>query len=379
MKIGIDATQLSIDKGGVHRYLWDLIQALKRIDKNNEYVVLFSFLRKSGLASYGTLRSSLCDASNFRTKWLKLPNAILWPLRIPIDIFVPSLDILHGAGHFVSPTLSAKSVVTIHDLDYLNIPHLLDKNWVKRKAAFTRASVLRSKLVITVSEFVKRELIEKLSVDAGKIHVVYHGVSAHYEPVTEESRLDRIRKKYGIAGSYILFVGSFHFNKNLLMLLEAFKKCKKIEGFSHSLVLAGWQGRTYDSVMARITSLNLTEDVIVTGHVSEQDLPVLYSAGELLVLPSVYEGFGLPAIEAMACGTPVVCSNAGSLPEIVGEAAYLVDPQSVDSLASAILNTSTNETLRGSLRRRGLDRAKMFSWENAARQTLSIYEEVMKG
>jgi glycosyltransferase involved in cell wall biosynthesis len=379
MKIGIDATQLSIDKGGVNRYLWNLIQALKCIDKDNEYVILFSFLRKSGLASYDTLSSSLSDANNFRTKWLKLPNGLLWPLRIPIDIFVPSLDILHGPGHFVNPTLSARSVVTIHDLDYLNIPQLLDKSWVKHKAAFTRASVRRSKLVITISDFVKRELIEKLSVNGEKIRVVYHGVAAHYEPITEESRLDRIRRKYGIAGTYILFVGSFHFNKNLHMLLEAFKRCKKTQGFSHSLVLAGWQGRAYDSVMARIKELNLTRDVIVTGHVSEEDLVVLYSAGELLVLPSVYEGFGLPAIEAMACGTPVVCSNAGSLPEVVGEAACLVDPQSVESLVSGILETSSNETLRGTLRRRGLKRAKLFSWENAARQTLSIYEEIMNG
>ena len=181
--------------------------------------------------------------------------------------------------------------------------------------------------------------------------------------------------KYSITGSFILFVGNISPRKNILALLQAFNKLKK-RGIKHKLVIAGKKDQRYEQVLKTLNELNLGGEVIFTGYVPEEDLPKLYNAADLFVYPSLYEGFGLPILEAMACGTPVVASNVSSLPEVAGDAGLLVNPQDVDALTNAMYKVLTDDKLKESLIDKGLERAKFFSWEKTARETLEVYKEV---
>jgi glycosyltransferase involved in cell wall biosynthesis len=274
------------------------------------------------------------------------------------------------------PTVKGKSVVTIHDTDFLDIPEYLDPEWVAYKDKFTRLSTKRAKLIITVSHYIKNKIVRCLKVPANKIRVIYHGVSKHFYPNKDKLLIKRITGKYGIMGPYILFVGTFHKNKNLIRLLEAFKHLKISTKLPHRLVLAGGKGGLYEDVLDSIVKFELTELVYLPEYISDEDLPILYNGADSFVFPSLFEGFGMPVLEAMACGTPVITSNLCSLPEVVGDAALRIDPYSTDSIAEGIYKVLSDSRLYNELVSRGLERAKQFSWEKTAKETLNVYREL---
>ncbi|AXI24805.1 glycosyl transferase family 1 [Methanofervidicoccus sp. A16] len=273
---------------------------------------------------------------------------------------------------------NTKTIVTCLDI----IPILYKKNNGLIYASFIKYSLKgmkKSDRIITISKHVKNDLVRHFSISEEKINVIYLGVNEHYKPIPE-NEIEKIKYKYNLKFPFILYVGSEQPRKNFPTLIKAFYKLKTKYGFNNiKLVKAGNpQISKYKRkhIMKLIDKLNLQKDIIFTGYVPEEDLPALYNAADLFVYPSIYEGFGLPPLEAMACGTPVITSNTSSLPEVVGDAGIMVDPYDVDGLSKAMYEVLTNDGLREELRKKGLERAKLFSWKECAEEHLKVYEEV---
>ena len=205
--------------------------------------------------------------------------------------------------------------------------------------------------------------------------MVHEGVHEKYRPMGHRPEVTQVLKRYGISGSYLLYVGRFHAGKNLIRLLQAFATVKKQAALK--LVLVGRELFDASPIYREVLRLGLEQDVVFSGYAAEEDLPYIYSGATAFVYPSLFEGFGLPPLEAMACGTPVISSSAASLAEIVGDAGLLFDPYNLEELTECLFRILTDESLRGDLRQRGLDRVRQFSWENAAANTLKVYKEIL--
>jgi glycosyltransferase involved in cell wall biosynthesis len=267
-------------------------------------------------------------------------------------------------------------VITVFDLSVLLFPGY--HPWV-RERVFNEGiarSAARADAIIVISQHTKRDVVKHLGVPQGKIHVVLCAAAARFRPLPS-MELDRVLSKYNLeAGKYLLCVGNVEPRKNLVRLVESYDLLRRSVGMQHPMVIAGGQGWHNSPIYRKVEELGLRQAVRFLGYVPDDDLPPLLNGALLFVYPSLYEGFGLPPLEAMACGTPVVTSNTSSLPEVVGDAALTVDPYDVEGLTKAMEQLLTDQELQNEMRTRGLARAKLFSWERAARETLKVYEEV---
>ncbi|MEA3459659.1 MAG: glycosyltransferase family 1 protein, partial [Chloroflexota bacterium] len=304
-----------------------------------------------------------------------MPFPRLWThLRLSLEMIRRPPDVLFIPAHVLPILHPHASVVTIHDLGYLHYPHahrLLDRFYLDLS---TRYNAHAATHLIADSIATKRDLAECYGVDAAKITVVYPGYDqAAFRPADVKA-IEAVKARYGIASEYILFVGTIQPRKNLVRLIEAFANLHTCILANLQLVIAGKRGWLYEGIFQRVEELGLEGQVVFTGYVAEEDLPALLSGARLLVLPSLYEGFGLPVLEAMACGTPVVCSNASSLLEVAGDAAILVDPLDVEELAAAMERVLRDKELQAEMIERGFERAKRFSWEKCAQETLAVLE-----
>jgi len=234
-----------------------------------------------------------------------------------------------------------------------------------------QAAILRSDRVIAVSESTKRDILKIVRTDEKKVCVIHHGVDAQFQPITDEEKLARIREKYGLRRKFILFVGVIEPRKNLETLVDAYL-ADSLSG-EFDLVLAGNLGWGYSTLMQKIANARAEDCIRMPGYIADGDLAALYSSATAFVYPSLYEGFGLPVLEAMACGIPVITSSFSSLPEIAGDAAILVDPHDRSALASALRKVLKDDRLRQDLSRRGRQQSQLFSWEQTARKTLKAY------
>ena len=228
--------------------------------------------------------------------------------------------------------------------------------------------------IIAISHHTKNDIIQHFKIPEDKIKVIHLAANKNYKPL-QGDKINKIKQKYDLNCPFILYVGGLAPNKNVKRLIQAFYKLKK-QGINHKLILTGVKRWKYKSIFETIEKLNLQKDVIFTGYVPDEDLPALYNAADLFVYPSLYEGFGLPPLEAMACGTPVITSNTSSLPEVVGDAGIMVNPYDVDELANKMYEVLTNDGLGEELSKKGLERAKLFSWKKCAEEHLKVYEEV---
>jgi glycosyltransferase involved in cell wall biosynthesis len=271
---------------------------------------------------------------------------------------------------------ATKSVFTLHDSAFRIFPetHTVYNRWFLKimMPRFLKAA----DAVIAVSNSTKRDAEYFYQVNSEKIHIVHQGVGPQFKPELDQGKLAFIRQTYGLPERYLLYVGSIEPRKNLAGLIEVFSHIKEKD---IKLVIAGRKGWRYRSIFEHLETLELEEKVILTGYVPDDDLPALYSNAEAFVFPSLYEGFGLPLLEAMACGAPVVSSNTSSLPETAGEAAILIAPQDDQSWVNALNDISSNPHLREELRQKGFRRVKDFSWDIAAQKTLAIYHEIYEG
>lgn len=314
-----------------------------------------------------------------------LPGCRLLPGLVTLgNVWLPmlarrrELDVVHdptGVTPFLFGAGGARTIVTVHDVFAWSCPGhstwldtVIYRHWLPRLLP-------RVQVVITDSHASKADIERYLRVPPERIRVVYPGVSASYHPVCND-RATRTVTQYGLPKGYLLFVGSVEERKNLRRLLRACASLWK-HGERRPLVVVGALKWKYSGIMQTVEELDLGQHVIFTGYVQEADLPALYSAADLLVFPSLYEGFGLPPLEAMACGTPVVCSDSASLPEVVGDAAVMVDPYEVEALADAMHHVLTDGRLWEELRQKGLSRARRFTWERTARQIIAVYREAL--
>jgi glycosyltransferase involved in cell wall biosynthesis len=367
MRIGIDVRITHYTRGGISNYTLRLLKALAALDADTDYCVLHS--RKD--------HNPPLPAANFRliACWTSSHHRLeRWTLGAELARL--GLDLLHSPD-FIPPAFGyRRSVITVHDLNFLYYPQFLTPESRRYYNGQIAWAVRRADHILADSRATKTDLISMLSVEPEKVTVVHLAADPTYRPLAEEDA-QKIAVKYDLKPGYLLFVGTLEPRKNLLGLLQAYRLLRDARTTDEPLVLVGGKGWLYDEIFERVEALHLTRHVRFLHDVPNADLPGLYSAAGLLTTPSFYEGFGLPALEAMSFGTPVVVSDRASLPEVVGEAGLLVNPDDPEDIANALGRVLTEEPLRAKMREQGLAQAARFTWDRAARETLAVYQEVL--
>jgi glycosyltransferase involved in cell wall biosynthesis len=372
MRIGINIFALSdrLGMAGSGRYILELIRALVKLDHGHELVLFGNADNLYLLPPNGCQRVDCGWTTAVR------PSRLLWEqFALPLALRRYQIDVLHSPV-FVAPLwVPCASVVTILDMTWFSLPG--QHTWVKRSYFRTMIppTARRAARIIAISEASKQDVVALLGMPAEKVVVTYLGVDLNvFCPEAAEGRAGELEARYGVRQPYVLYVGKLEPRKNLPTLIEAFVSIAR--GFpDHQLVLAGNPGWDFQAIYETAARIPRRERVRFTGFVDEADLPALYAGADLFVYPSSYEGFGIPVLEAMACGTPVITSNVSSLPEVAGDAGLLVDPLDVSELAQAMRRVLTDGQLRQRMRAKGLERAKTFTWKETARRTLQVYEE----
>lgn len=380
MRIGIDVTAAITQGGGIGRYTRELVQALVALDSENNY--RFFSARQPAMLP---VPNPLPAAPNIRyhpaplgERWLYR----LWyrlQLPLPVQWVTGRIDLFHSPD-FVLPPVSGRipTLLTVHDLSFIHYPQTFPQTLVAYLNRVVPWSIGRASHVLADSLATKNDLVNIWQVPAGKITVLYSGVSSSFQPVMDGDRLAAVRAKYDLdQAPFILSVGTIQPRKNYQMLIRAFQQVAV--RWPHNLVIAGGKGWLYDDMLAEAARLGLNSRVRFVGFVDDADLPALYSAAALFVFPSLYEGFGLPLLEAMACGVPVVTSSASSLPEVVKpladgrETAVQLSPHEQEAWTEAMNKLLADSAWRARLVVAGFRQTRRFTWDGAARQLLAIY------
>lgn len=362
-RIAIDARKLG--DLGIGTYIEGTLRALAGLDRQNEYRLLVP--SAEALVLGGRFHPVLCKAPKYSWRELVVLPRLLWRERV---------ELFHSPHYVVPPWCPCPVVVTIHDLIHLRFPELLATPLHRMYARLMlRRTARQARRIITVSEHSKGDIVAMLRVPAERVRVIPNGVDARFRPVQDEAALEGVRRRYALPKRFVLCVGSINPHKNVPGLLAAFEKVAAQEDVD--LVLVGESARRDAKVQAVREAIGRTARVRQIPHVPHQELPALYSLAEVFVTPSLYEGFGLTPLEAMACGAPVVAARSASLPEVLGDAALWVEPRDVQGLAQGLLRLCDDAALRQELAEKGRTRAARYSWEAAARQTLDVYREVL--
>ncbi len=321
-----------------------------------------------------------------RSMWRKVWNGIrniFWiQVVLPIRLLGLKADVLHAPSFFAPLLCPCPVVLTIYDTLYLtHAQHYGDKLFLLYAKLFIKPAVRRCALISTISQASRADILSAFGVPENKIHVIYPGVSSRFRPTRDTAAIIRILEKYGIASPFFLFIGALEPRKNLSCLLRAFALFlrARLGGERYRLVLAGPGGPAFAELQQIARELEILEHVQFLGFITDDDIPSLYSAARAFVFPSLGEGFGLPIVESMACGTPVVTSNVSSIPEVAGDAAVLVDPEDVQALARAMEAVAFDSEVRQRLVKKGIERAALFTWPRAAQETEQLYAMVCTG
>jgi glycosyltransferase involved in cell wall biosynthesis len=366
--IAIDASTIST-QGGPRTYVLGLLEALLRIDKKNDYVVFYNDPIHVG--RFPKAREIVLPGRS--------PLARLWRehVLLPLACRREKIDLLHCPKSAIPYFSPCHVVVTLHDL--IPIKHPETEKFAAQ--VYWRFQIpiaaKKSSFIITDSEFARQEIIADFNVPPERITATMLGFNPTMLEPRDAGEGKAIRDRYGLPDSYILYVGTIQPRKNIGSLIEAYARLRLAAGGTPQLVIVGRKGWLYDRLFERIAELGLTEDVFFTGFVPDEDLPFIYDGACVFAYLSLFEGFGLPPLEAMACGVPVVVSNTTSLPEVVGDAGFSVMPTDIDAIAAALKTVLDNPESAEAMRKKGLERARAFSWERCARETLGIYSAVM--
>jgi glycosyltransferase involved in cell wall biosynthesis len=369
VKIGIDTHAAEQDGTGNGSYVRGLVGALTALGGDDEYVL---YAINPHHRFYTALKSQA--GCVVRPLWPR-PAAVRIPLALALASYRDRLDTLH-VQYVGPPWHRGARIVTLHDLAFLRIPESFPTAQKWRLRWLVPANARRAAAVIVGSEYSKREIQATYGIPPERISVIGDAPDPRFRPVRDAPVLAELQQRLGIRGRYLLSVGRLNPRKNVLGLLQAFERLRPRLREPLQLVIAGQRDFRTDRLEAAIVASPWRADVVRAGYVSDDDLPALYSGAAVFVFPSFLEGFGLPPLEAMACGTPVVCSNATSLPEVVGDAGLLVHPGSVEAMAEALLRILSEPDLRATLASRALQRAAQFSWRAAAQQTRDVYRRV---
>jgi glycosyltransferase involved in cell wall biosynthesis len=378
IRIGIDVTAALTQGGGIGRYTRELVRALAIEDKQNQYR-FFS----AKVPAVLPVPEPLPQAANIVHKpamvderWL---YRLWYRLRLPLPVqwVTGQLDLFHSPD-FVLPPVNGRipTLLTVHDLSFVHYPHVFPERLVGYLNHVVPWSIARATHILADSEATRQDLLAIWQVPSDKITVLYSGVNSRFQPVKDVVQQTAVRQKYHLQDwPYILSVGTLQPRKNYQMLIRAFAPLA--EKVPHHLVISGGKGWLYDEMLAEVARQGLTGRVHFIGFVDDDDLPALYSMADLFVLPSLYEGFGLPLLEAMGCGTAVITSNRSSLPEVAGTAARQLSPDDSSAWTENMHTLLTDATLREPLIQAGFAQIEHFTWQHSAQQLLKIYQKLV--
>jgi glycosyltransferase involved in cell wall biosynthesis len=374
MRIGIDGRAIYKNLDGIGRYSLNLIRGLARVDGENEYVIFRNNL----------FDETIVESPNFREVHVSFPA-----LSLRTGYYLGHLlkkedvDVFHSP-FFIAPLWGINNlVVTVHDLMALNFPGFFSgRNFLLSKYAYLfhkymiPKALSRSRKVIAVSNNTKVDLERSFNLNSNKVSVIYEAADPSFRKIMDIETLETYRRNARLPENFILYVGNTKPYKNVFALLKAFKIFKTTWDLDYALVIAGKKDRFHQTTLQMAKELALLPHVRFFDNFTEKELPLLYNLAKLFVFPSYYEGFGLPPLEAISCGTPVITSNRSSLPEVVGESAMLVEPDDVDGLAKAMKRILDDEGLREQMSQKGIEQSKMFSWKKTAEETLNVYKSI---
>jgi glycosyltransferase involved in cell wall biosynthesis len=372
MHIYLDAQPLLGPKSGIARYVKNLHDHLK-LFHDLDVTLAFNRILKN-------IDIDLTDADVVNRRYpykvirrLMKPNLLY---EFPFDLFRSSKpDIFHGTNFTRTPIFKGKTVITIHDLAYMRYPETTSKRILNHHSKWVPFSAKKSDRIIVVSKHTKRDVIELLNIPEEKIDVVYLAAEEHFRPMQEENVLGTL-KNYNLPNRYILFVGTLEPRKNLIGLLKSYLLLKQNYGTKEKLVIVGAKGWKYSPIFEWIQQNRLEKEVLFTGFIADQDLVALYNGAAVFVMPSIYEGFGIPLLEAMQCGIPVLGSNTSSIPEVVGDAGILVDPKDNQRWAEEIYRMLADESHHRCYSKKSLEQAQKFSWSRTAYETRLVYDKI---
>jgi glycosyltransferase involved in cell wall biosynthesis len=403
MRIGVDATAIPARPAGAGNYILQLVRALIELEPESESHELVVFIQEHGMKLLSEFLSPDNQRSKFfKVEWVVLPDRhpglrLAWEQTgLPWLVRKYRLDLLHSP-HYTLPWLMPAparrskipgrhlsagrtlSAVTFHDMTFFLFPnlHTRVKRWFFPMAIHLSAS--RADLLIACSESTRQDAIRLLGIPPEKIHTVYEGISEDFRPIEEPEILETTRLRYQLPEKFYLYVGTVEPRKNLPLLIQSYARVRQDSDLSDTfpLVIVGQKGWHYEEVFQMVDQLQLKDSIHFTGYVPSGDIPILYNLASIFVYPSLYEGAGLPPLEALACGTPVITTAVSSMPEYVGNAALLVPPGNLDSLAQAMLQLSQDTARQEQLARLGPIQAAKFSWKRTAQDTLAIFQAAL--
>lgn len=368
MRIGIDARLVYYSKAGIGQYIIHLSKSLAKLNTPNENFFLLQSRKDN---------TQIIKNNNFSRTSLWTPcHHWLEQSALRFETAPLRLDLLHSPDFIPPFRRNYKSVITVHDLAFLLYPQFMTKESARYYGQIDQA-VKSTDHIIAVSQATKQDLIKLLGVPQEKITVIYEGRNPLYEPMDKAVAQAYVKKTFGLDANFIFFISTLEPRKNIPTLLASYKWLKDHYKRPEKLVLAGSKGWLFEEIDATIKKLNLENDVLFLGRITDEAVNHLYNAASMMVYPSFYEGFGLPPLEAMNCGIPVIVSKIKVMPEVVGDAALLVDPHDVEGLGIAMHRLLTDQELRNDLIAKGYKRAAHFSWAEAAQETLSVYRNVI--
>ena len=380
MRIAIDYSAAVNQQAGVGRLVRNQVLALADVDRANDYTLMYARPNNAAVPQFPRARNFARKEVRLRERWL----AVLWhraKVPLPADWLSGPIDLYHSPDFVLPPLRRARGILTVHDLAFLMRPECADAHLRAYLEEVVPRSVRRADYIIADSENTRNDLVVLLNVPPSAISVVPGGVEERFAPVTDPALLAEARRRLGVGEApFVLAVGVLEPRKNLNRLMDAFAILKSRQRPSDlKLVLAGGQGWLVDGILAHHAHSRVRDDILLPGFVPDHLLPAIYSAASVFAFPSLYEGFGLPILEAMACGTPVVASRASCLPEVAEGASVLIDPDDAEELADALEQTLADDALRADLAMRGRARAAQYTWRRAAEQLLGVYEKVAAG
>ena len=358
---------------GVQYYIKNLLDEYDKIQnsKYNIRTLLTSQNKENIISGYLNIENFSISAKN------RIKRIIFEHFMLP-KLYAANNELLHAPGYILPFFWKKASVLTVHDLIALDYPLLCQSETAFYFKLLLPYSIKKATRIIAVSNKVKEDILNSFDIEEEKIHVVYHGISKQFKRIPSNNQITkRVSKKSNLPRKYILFACNIEPKKNLFNLIKAFQKLKTNEEIEHQLVIVGKKGWKYKSFFKKIMELKIEKNIIFTGYIPEEDLPAIYSMADLFVFPSLYEGFGIPPLEAMACEVPVIVSDKGALPEITGGKCKQVDPYNINEMAKGIFKLITDSNLRERSIQEGKKWVKQFSLEKAAIETLRVYEEAI--
>jgi glycosyltransferase involved in cell wall biosynthesis len=372
MRIGLDGIPLANLLTGIGHYTFELATALAGLDPDDEFELVspFAFLPEIS-------REKLPSNLSLEEARVSLLGKRWWAVGLPFHLKRARYALFHGTNYDIPLWNRCPTVVTIHDLSVWLLPHMHERRIVRRARRRLPIMARNATMIIAATESGKRELCEHLKVEPERVSVTPYAPRRSFRPVLP-ARAAEVRGRLGIEGEFLLFVGTIEPRKNLITLIRAYEELLRASSHRPQLVIAGKEGWLTEELFAHIRRAGLEERLRFTGYIPEEDLAALYSSCTAFIYPSLYEGFGLPPLEAMASGAPVITSRIGSITEVVGQGALLIEPMDAAGLAASIVKLLEDERARERLRQKGRERAAEFTWEKTAAQTLEVYREAIK-